>query len=538
LNNIVRVLLVEDHAEEASVITRVLESCPSGRFSVVHCDRLSTTLEALTEENADVVLLDLNLPDSAGLQTVRQVRQAAPRIPVVVLTGSADEELAMEATSEGVQDYLVKGDIDIRLISRSLRYAMQRMRIELVVAEQRRRQRLMMDSIPDCRIYFKDTHGRFLEVNPALAKLYNLNDPQEAVGRTDFDLFSKEHATRTADDEAAMIRTGLPIVGKIERETLADGQVSWALTTKMPLRDERGEIVGTFGLSRDISALKRSEEQLLEANEKLSRAVADLVRSHEELKETQLQLIQAEKLQSLGEMAASVAHELKNPLAILRVGMEFLGESGAGGSEQFPAVVNELMQAVDRAEAVIRDLLNYSADGELALQETPLNSVVEQTLRFVRHELTKGKIKIKLDLASDLPSCRLDRAKFEQVLVNLFTNACHAMPEGGDLKIRSSVRGSNEEAAASADFPLVALEIQDSGTGIPEEKLQQVFEPFFTTKEAGCGTGLGLSVVRKILDLHSGRIALENVPTGGLKVTILLPAVNGSTAPATDPVRH
>ena len=528
-----RVLLVEDDPGQAVVIKVLLARIPTGQFTLETAGRLSAALDSLANAAADVILLDLSLPDSQGLDTVIKVRNCAASIPIVVLTGSDDENLALETINHGAQDYLLKGTLTGALLARSIRYSIQRFRSERALAAQRHRQRLLMESIPDCRIYFKDESGRFLEVNMALAKHSGLDDPQEAIGKTDFDLFTEEHAGLATKDEQEVMRTGLPIIGKVEKETMRDGRISWALTTKMPLLGEDGRTIGIFGISRDISELKQAEEKLIEINKRLTTAVDDLLNSNEELKTTQLQLIQAEKLQSLGQMAASVAHEVKNPLAILHMGIECLDEHFFGDNEQMNIVVSEMKDAVLRAESVIRDMLDYSSARDLELRPVAVNSLISQTLRFVRHDLNRGKVKVVTHLAKDLPPCPLDAPKMEQVFVNVFVNACHAMPEGGALTIETSQKTFDTDDAEPdvrecgsvrfmAGDKAVVVEIRDTGTGIPEEQLQKIFDPFFTTKTPGKGTGLGLSVVKKIIDLHGGKITIGNAEGGGARDTILL----------------
>jgi len=178
-------------------------------------------------------------------------------------------------------------------------------------------------------------------------------------------------------------------------------------------------------------------------------------------------------------------------------------------------------------------MLDYSSARDLELRPVCVNLLISQTLRFVRHELNRGKVSVVTHLAEDLPSCQLDAPKIEQVLVNVFVNSCHAMPEGGALTIETFQKifdtdGDEPDApdCESVRFrtgdKVVVVEIRDTGTGIPEEKLQKIFDPFFTTKTSGKGTGLGLSVVRKIIELHGGTINITNADGGGVRVTIVL----------------
>ena len=533
-----QVLLVEDDATQIAFITMLLTRSQRDHFAVETARRFSDARKRLETGGIDVILLDLGLPDAQGIQTVRMARGCAHRIPIIVLTGFEDEDMGLEALKNGAQDYLVKSAIDGPSLVRSIRYAILRHSSDEVLNEHRRRLQLLMESIPDVRIYFKDEVGRFVGVNPALAKTYGFENPQELIGKTDFDLFGREHAEAARADEQIVIRTGRPIAGKIERETTPNGATRWALTTKMPLCGEEGQIVGTCGISRDITELKRAEEQLVDTNTRLTKAFDDLLKLHEELKVTHMQLIQAEKLQSLGQMAASVAHEIKNPLSILHMGIEYLGEYLLNIDAKIHGILADLKDAVYRAETIVRDMLDYSAAKELALERIDLNALISKTLRFVGYDLSKARVNVVTRFAEDLPEFALDAPKIQQVLVNIFINASHAMPDGGTLTITTGQKiveadepaeeGSGDEVAAFRRGETLAfIEIRDTGEGIPEETLQNIFNPFFTTKPRGTGTGLGLSVVKKIIELHGGRISIANVPEGGAQVTILLRSAPG-----------
>jgi PAS domain S-box-containing protein len=146
----------------------------------------------------------------------------------------------------------------------------ERRRIEDQLERERNLLRALMDNIPD-NIYFKDLASRFVQINAALAKLFKLGSPEEAIGRTDFDFFTAEHARAAYADEQEVIRSGEPMIGKVENESLPDDRTSWSLTTKMPLRDQHGQIVGTFGISRDITRLRRAAEALRESEQRYGR---------------------------------------------------------------------------------------------------------------------------------------------------------------------------------------------------------------------------------------------------------------------------
>ena len=285
-------------------------------------------------------------------------------------------------------------------------------------------------------------------------------------------------------------------------------------------------------LEAEVAERSRAEESIRAANTRLQEVLADLTRSHEELKRAQLQLIQAEKMQSVGSLAAGVAHEVKNPLAILEMGLGCLTNQPNLDEESRQLVHQEMREAVRRANTVISGLLNYSSSRELEIHSLDLHTVLEHALHLMRHDLMNRKINVVREFAPDLPRCPIDSQKIEQVFINLFTNACHAMPQGGSLIVTTAVKslaasevqwdaGDRTGSRFREDERVALVTVQDTGTGIPAEKVDKVFDPFFTTKPTGQGTGLGLTVARKIIDLHGGRLELTNAPEGGAMATVL-----------------
>ena len=282
-------------------------------------------------------------------------------------------------------------------------------------------------------------------------------------------------------------------------------------------------LVGAFSgfisnfLNGQIKRLKETHQHLLLA--------------HEELKNAQMKLIQTAKLESIGRLAAGVAHEVKNPLAVIQLGIDYLtrGARDVAGRDTVETI-QEMADAVQRADAVIKGLLNFSRSERLTLVPTDVNSVVEESLLLVKHELAKNHIHLETRLAEQLPKVELDRNKIKQVFINVFMNAIQAMGENGNLSVKTSIQpASMDSAGQQATRECVAVKVEDTGTGIPEDKLDKLFEPFFTTKAAGSGTGLGLSVSRNIVELHEGTIKVNNRnDTHGAAVTIVFPVSNRS----------
>jgi signal transduction histidine kinase len=267
-----------------------------------------------------------------------------------------------------------------------------------------------------------------------------------------------------------------------------------------------------------------------------------------ELRAAQLQLIQSEKLDSLGRMAAGVAHEVKNPLMTILTGVKILSKRLADADDTTRTLLADMTEAVSRADKIIGGLLSYSRERELDLAPADLNATIDASLRLVKHELDKARIEIAKDLDPSLPSLRLDEFKLQQVFVNLLTNALHAMGQGGTIELRT-VRttattgrhiGYRQGDRFTPGEAVAMVQLDDSGPGIPEEHLSKIFDPFFTTKPTGVGTGLGLSVCQQIVDMHGGTIEIGNRAGGGARVTMFfkIEASEHSNAETTNPARR
>ena len=264
----------------------------------------------------------------------------------------------------------------------------------------------------------------------------------------------------------------------------------------------------------------------------LRSAHAELKRSHEELQQTHLRMIRTNQLDVTGQLAAGVAHEAKNPLTTVLTGVEYLRAYGEVQDPKVRVLLDDMWVAVKRADSVVRGLLDLSREQELFWKEHDLNELVERTLRLVKHDVDRRHIRVVRALGTGLPRVTLDGYRIQQVLINLITNAADAMSEGGTLTLRTSESavtvGSGPSEAATTGrnrrgpVPGIAIVVEDDGTGIPDEALERIFEPFFTTKGPGEGTGLGLTVARRLVRMHEGTLTLENLPIGA-RATIRLP---------------
>jgi|GEM_PF-1319690 len=251
---------------------------------------------------------------------------------------------------------------------------------------------------------------------------------------------------------------------------------------------------------------------LLESEDK---RVLVFVEDVTELKKTQFQLIQAEKMETIGRLASGIAHEVKNPLAIILQCVEYLVKNISTDDKNISMTLEYIKEAVKRADNVVRGLLDFSGTSRLDLEMRNINIIAERALFLLKHQFDRYHIRVIKELQEDLPLVEIDENRIEQVFVNIFLNAISAMPQGGEILIKSFYEPGDKT---------VVFKIEDTGVGIPEDILDKIFEPFFTTRRTSGGTGLGLSVVKNIIDLHNGKIFIQNRKDSGVEVVLIFNA--------------
>lgn len=276
---------------------------------------------------------------------------------------------------------------------------------------------------------------------------------------------------------------------------------------------------------RDVTERKQAEELV-------KRRAAELDKAYQELKDTQAMLVQAEKMAAIGELASGVAHEVKNPLGIILQGVSYLELEITPEQANLHDVLQMIKEAVRRSDKIVRDLLNFSRHAPLESKPEDMAGVVDSALNLVEKQLALKDVKITRAYTPGLPPVLLDENQMKQVLINIILNALHAMPNGGELTLRLSLKqldqvqpgvGRRTGDVFKLGQTVLVCEITDTGTGIPEDVLGKVFDPFFTTKPAGEGTGLGLAITREIVERHRGRIDITSQKGRGTTLRIALP---------------
>lgn len=296
-----------------------------------------------------------------------------------------------------------------------------------------------------------------------------------------------------------------------------NGSIVLLETSGSPILDKEGNLLGYRGADKDVTERRKAEDELQAAYTKL--------------KETQDQLIQAEKLNAIGQLASGVAHEVRNPLGIILQGIDYLGNRLSDKEADISETLTMLKESIKRADAIINALLDFSRAAGLDLQPEDLNSILENSLNLVKARFKFENIEVTLETKKDMPKVLADKNKLEQVFINILLNAVQAMPEGGKIIIRSYVKqleetkngiGNRKEDHFRIGEKSVIVEFEDAGVGIPAEQIGKIFDPFFTTKGPRAGAGLGLSVSRNIIHMHKGLIRAESQVGKGTKITIVL----------------
>jgi PAS domain S-box-containing protein len=537
----VRVLLIEDDPPDARLIRELLTETKAMTFDVTTVDTLAKGLERLKVGDIDVVLLDLGLPECVGLDTVRRLYARATHVPVlIVLSIVADEELAVQAVQLGAQDYLIKGLVDAGVLVRSVRYAIERARAEEALkqaraelehrVEERTRelaqavetlraeiaerkqveealranQRLVQGIIDNSTavIYVKDPDGRYLLVNRRFEELFHMS--KESVrGKSDAELFPKERTDLHRDHDRRVLEANRALEWE-EVVTQDDGLTHTYISLKFPLHDEQGRAFATCGISTDITERKKLEGQLL----------------------------QSQKLESIGRLAGGVAHDFNNLLtAILGYAEIVMLRADSSLAHN----VEQIKLAADRAARLTRQLLIFARRGVIEPTVLDLNELVLHLSHLLRR-LIGEDVELEVTPSLGLWAVRADAGQIEQVLVNLAVNARDAMPEGGRLIIAT---GNVDVDEARAREPGMApagqyarLIVTDTGTGMTEDTKAHLFEPFFTTKERGKGTGLGLATCHGIVQQSGGYIFCSSEVGKGTTFTIYFPRYHGRAAAA------
>lgn len=491
------ILVVEDERVFAGVVREIVTVEGQGWYAVSVAASLAAATTQLQSGRVDLVLLDLTLPDCTGLETYLALRRVAPQVPVIILSGLTDEEIAFQALRAGAQDYLLKNEFDGRLLTRAIRYALERSVVEARLREREEFFRLISENVTDL-ISVVDGNGK---------RIYNSPSYQAVLGPRNDLSGTNSFAEIHPDDRDTIQGVFRDVVATGQgrraeyRFIRSDGAVRHVESQSSVIRNQRGESQKVVVVSRDVT-------ERLEAENDLRRALAEVRRSHEQLQVAQRKLVQSEKLEAVSTFAAGVAHEVKNPLQIVVLGIDYLRDYVVANDPTAMDLLQQMSEAVQRADAIVRGLLEFSAYRKGAVSDQDLGQLFEQTLAALESELTTQAIRVQADYATDLPKLRLDPRALRHVLISLLGAEINASPMGSELFVRTYLKappaGPNGRSSVVAE-----LDVRHPGGGSDGSTT-------VITKKAAAGSpeDFGMMVARKIIELYGGRAERQRTRQG------------------------
>lgn len=533
---LIDVLVVEGAVKHQKFLCDVLKSPPLELDKFEITGSLDGAFKLLAKGSYDVVILDLNLPDSFGLITLVKLNKKYPESAIIAITDKYDEELGAKAIISGAQEYLVMNKCDAQSLKLLIQYALKRKHSEMALYKVNRcllsfganhieNIRKIIDTaaevFPGARILYQEECGEFVKTHAGvnIPEEFFWNVPKDGCLCSDVIAMNSSlplvinvldktpYAETDPNIGQCKFKTFMGCAIKIEK--LAVGSLCiFYVEDKIFTPDEMNI------LSILASALGVEEER--------KKAFDALEKAYSDLKNTQQQLVQSEKLAALGRFSAGVAHEVKNPLGIILGGTEFLERKFSRADADTKMVLAKIKESTLRADVIVHSLLKFSRPSELKMEKVKPADVVNDALSFFQYRGQSHSVKVEAEFADSFAYIEVDRNQMQQVLFNLLVNAADSMPAGGMIKVSVFTRGV---PGAGPGESFCEIHVSDTGEGIPKENMAKIFEPFFTTKRDKKGTGLGLSIVKTIIENHKGNINIESQPGKGTDVVITLPAI-------------
>jgi signal transduction histidine kinase len=479
-----RVLVVEDEPTDAAVLNHLLVDLGASAGTLLLARSLTEALEAVAARAPTVAVVDLFLPDSAGVDTVRQIRARAPDLPLVVVSAAADIETAVHSLQEGADDYLVKGDFDAHSLDRAVRHAAERRRL------------------------WTDARRKTLELQRAERRLRSVIEANtdgmlivDAAGRVRFcnesarSLFGLDGATLEG------LHLGIPVMMGTEPVEVEGPE----LLGRRPRLELRARPVDWEGVPAHLVVLRDVTTQ---------RLLEERVR-------------QAQKMEALGKLTGGIAHDFNNVLAVILNGTEALAELLPSDLPEARAELKEIDVSARRAAGMIRRLLGFSRRGYLRFESLDLRGFTQDATELMRRMLG-DRIHIRAEVQEGEAEVRADPAALQQIFLNVTANARDAMPEGGTLTVRAGQVTLDETHRARYPWVMPGVyervSISDTGVGMTDDVLQRVFEPFFTTKGPQAGTGLGMAMVYGLMKQHRALVHVQSKAGQGTTVDLFFPS--------------
>ena len=468
-----------------------------------------------------------------------------------------------EQTPKRLESLLNQSRAEIAELKRSHAEEIKRREcVENELEDARQLLQLVMDTIPSS-IFWKDKNLAYLGANQRFAEDAGMSAPEELIGKTDYDMaWKKEESDFFRECDRRVMLSGQAEIGIIEPQMQADGKQAWLETNKVPLHNKQGEVIGILGTYQDITVRKEAEIAIRRVNQKLERQTVELKAALHQLQQSQLHLIQQEKMSALGNLIAGVAHEINNPIGFLSGNLrpaqdytqaliELIKRYGEHYPhpvaeiateiedidldyicEDFPKLLQSMGEGIKRIHEISTSLRTFSRSDKERQSLFQLKDGINSTLLILRHRLKANTHRPAIEVIQHyeaMPDIHCLPGQMNQVFMNLLANAIDALDEASKAPSAAPQTENPSQITVSAALSecrhWAIVKIRDNGTGMTEETKQKAFENLFTTKAVGKGTGLGLAIAHQIIvEKHGGTIDIESTPGQGTEFTIKIPA--------------
>jgi len=504
-------------------------------------------LQFVSSNQPDLAIVDMMLPDTWGTDLARELKKNHPYLPCIMITGDASTDTVIDALHQGVDAYFQK-PFNIEIFLPKVAALLEKKRLQEEIRHLHELPRIILDGINEAIAIINIKDFSIVIANKVFMQDTGLRE-NEVIGSTCY--AATHHLTLpcTGSEHTCPIReilvTGSHAVAEhVHYDAL--GKKSYVEISVSPIKDEAGNIVQVIHVSRDITSKKELEISLQEERLLLKKTNTQLEQAYNELKQTQSQIVQQEKMASIGQLAAGVAHEINNPMGFISSNLASLDNylekltrfltsqdmllTGLQDEQalrelqdkrknlkidyllkDIPDLITESRDGADRVRVIVQNLKNFSRLDGNEICPTSINGCLDSTLNIIHNEL-KYKAEIIKEYGEDLPPVKAFPQQLNQVFMNILVNAAQAIEKKGVITIRTWLEKN-----------YIRVSISYTGCGIPQQNLSRIFDPFFTTKEVGKGTGLGMSITYDIIKKHDGTIFVESGAGCGSTFTVSLP---------------
>jgi len=490
------ILLVEDQPEHARFTKVYLQR---KGYQVVTTPSAPRAVKLAKQNDFDLILMDVMLPDGSGIEVCDKIRQDSrlKNVPIMMVTSRGDLTDKIKSFDVGADDYIVKPFQLEELLAR----------VELMIRtkelrESEERYRDLVENLQDM-VFMTEKDGIIRGINVKTEKI--LSRKREEILGTPLSTYIHPDFQKGFEALLQTVEIGKSVENAYLRLVTPDHQIVPVQTNASAMRVGT-RVVQIRLIMRDVTEQERLEAEIQHYTQLLEEKVADKTR---QLNATQQKLILAEKTASLGQLAAGVAHELRNPLNIIRTSIYYLSKVIRESNENVREHLSIIQSEIERAQRIVTNLLNFSRKTPDEREAADVNQILKNLFTLIEKDLRQSDIEPRLNL-KPVPYCKANIDDMKQIFLNLIINAKEAMLNGGTLSISTDYSPEG----------WVLIEISDTGSGIPKDIQNKIFDPFFTTKAEMNGTGLGLSIVQSGVKRNRGEIDLKSEPGIGTTFTI------------------